>query len=434
MVEFKVFMVKEYADNKLAELLGAEQPLFDLAIEDLEEISGKNGTYKELEIEISKKFSQFISRELNLDIYKNSGEDIYKGLMVLIWEQNELVLNKYLGLSKNASLSKIISECVSFVEKLNLTKTVFRMKDSKAKEMLKKNPPKNIMDLLGYKKVDDLLKNERLEEVYGALRFAEGDEWLETFNNQYRKLKPSDFTTSKIRLIKMPLKWAPLTKKFIEKKKHNVTHLKELGVVIVLETEDEGLRHGIVLKVLPLLIHYFFEIHLYSTFFELKAEILKAESFGRLLSETIIADPKTSVELGGEHIHWRVIQRYFGKLDDAKKHPEIFKPHLQPEDLHWDSAQNTLARVIPELSIWEDLDYVGTIKDNIPLSLNMMDVTLSFANKNRYKEHLYYHFRESLWNEIFSRYMGREELEHELLAKLNNSLVDPEKLKPKIRS
>lgn len=413
----------------LAKLLGAKQPLFNLTIEDLEDITGKEKQDESLFKEINQKFATFCKRELDLDSSAASGENIYKSLMELIWRQNDLVLTKYLDLKTDASLDEIITACVGFVEKMNLTRIVFRLKDSKAKSLLKINPPENIMKLLGYEKVEDLLKNERLEEVYGALRFAEGDAWLEDFNNQYKKLKASDFTNAKIELIKMPLKWAPLTKKFIEKKKHNVTHLKELGVVLVLETEDESLKHGLVLKVLPLLVHYFYEIHLYSSFFKLKSKVLKGESFGKLLSETIIADPKLNIKLGGEHIHWKVVQRYFGKLNDAKKHPEIFEPHLQPEDLHWDRAESALAKVIPELTIWEELDYVGIIKDGLPLSLNLMDLTLSFANKNRYRDHLFYHFRESLWSEIFARYMGHENLEDELLAKLDNNLVKPEKLK-----
>jgi len=413
----------------LAKLLGAKQPLFNLTIEDLEDITGKEKQDESLFKEINQKFATFCKREFDLDYSAVSGEEIYKSLMELIWRQNDLVLTKYLDLKTDASLDEIITACVGFVEKMNLTRIVFRLKDSKAKSLLKINPPENIMKLLGYEKVEDLLKNERLEEVYGALRFAEGDAWLEDFNNQYKKLKASDFTNAKIELIKMPLKWAPLTKKFIEKKKHNVTHLKELGVVLVLETEDESLKHGLVLKVLPLLVHYFYEIHLYSSFFKLKSKVLKGESFGKLLSETIIADPKLNIKLGGEHIHWKVVQRYFGKLNDAKKHPEIFEPHLQPEDLHWDRAESALAKVIPELTIWEELDYVGIIKDGLPLSLNLMDLTLSFANKNRYRDHLFYHFRESLWSEIFARYMGHENLEDELLAKLDNNLVKPEKLK-----
>jgi hypothetical protein len=416
------------ATEELAELLEAKQPLFRKTVADLEKISGKNNVVKSLKEEIDTKFNKFGKDVLNLDVDSTGGEDIYKALMFYIWKQNDLVLTKYLGLKTNASLDEVLSACIKLVNTMKLPRKVFRLKGKKAKELLIDNPPKEIMKLLGYTDVKEMLSKERLEEVYGALRFAEGEQWLENFNKQYKNLRPEDFQEGIIDIVKMPLKWAPLTEKFIEKKKHNITHLKELGVILVLETEDEEFRHGLVLKALPLIVHYFYEVHLYSAFFRLKAKTINKGDFGKLLMETIIADPKTDLKIAGEHIHWRVIQRYFGKLDDARKHPEIFEPHLQPEDLHWDMAEKALAKYIPELKVWEDLDYVAVEKDGLPLSLNLMDLTLSFANKNRYKEHLFYHFRESLWNEIFARYMSREVLEEELLAKLNNALVRPEKL------
>jgi hypothetical protein len=413
----------------LDKLLSAKQPLFDLTIQDLERITAKEGLDIKLSKKIETEFKNFAKRELEVDIDSCSGEEIYKKLMELIWKQNDLVLTKYLKLNLDANLDDILTACINFVERIDLTKSVFKLKEVKAKEMIRKNPPKMIMEILGYSNIEELLRKEKLEEIYGALRFAEGDEWLSGFNKQYKDLRPDDFTLGEIEIVKMPLRWAPLTKKFIEKKKHNITHLKELGVVLVLETEDEELRHGIVLKAMPLIVHYFYEVHLYSNFFKLKSKVLKGDEFGKVIAETILADPKLKMTLGGERIHWKVVQRYFGKLEDAKKHPEIFEPHLQPEDLHWDRAERALARVIPELMIWEDTDYVGIMKDGMPLSLNLMDLSLSFANKNRYKQHLYYHFRESLWNEIFARYMGHKNLEDELLAKLDNALVKPEELK-----
>ncbi len=431
MLKYKLNMFKKSSQDPvdfLAELLSAKQPLFKITLEDLEDITQQDQLDSKLQKDVEKSFAKFVQRELELEIDDASGEEVYKALMLYIWEQNDLVLTKYLKQKKDASLDQVLTACINFVLKMNLPKTVFKLKKSKAKAMLKANPPEQIMQLLGYEKVEDLIKFEKLEEVYGALRFAEGDIWLDKFNEQYRHLKPEDFTKGKIEIVKMPLRWAPLTKKFIAKKRHNITHLKELGVVLVLETKDEELRHGLVLKALPLIVHYFYEIHLYSSFFKLQAGALKGEKFGRVLEQTISADPKLNLKIAGEHVHWRVIQRYFGKLEDANKHPEIFEPHLQPEDLHWDHAEKALAHYIPELMVWEDLDYVAKIYDDKPISLNLMDVTLSFANKNRYGDHLVYHFRESLWNEIFARYMSHENLEDELLAKLNNSLVMPEKL------
>jgi ASC-1-like (ASCH) protein len=415
------------ASDELAKLLDAKEPLFSKSIKGLEESSSKEDVEEALYTEISNRFSDFTKNVLKLKSVTD-GKSIYKSLMNLIEDQNELILTKYFKLNESAGIDEILSACISFAAKMDLPKKVFRIKKNKARKMLLNNPPVKIMELLDYKSAKELLKNERLEEVYGALRFAEGEEWLNKFNEQYKNLRPKDFTEAEIEVIKMPLKWAPLTKDFIKKKKHNITHLKELGVLLILETEDESLKKGLALKVLPLIVHYYYEIHLYSAFFKLKAKTEKRRSFGRVIKDTIIADPKLKLQVKGSNVHWRVVQRYFGKLDDAKKHPEIFEPHLQPEDLHWDLAEKALAKYIPELEIWKDLDFVAIEKDSLPLSLNLMDLTLSYANSLDYKDRLYYHFRESLWNEIFARYMGVEVLENELLTKLNNALVYPERL------
>src|SRR5690606_10635361 len=139
-------------------------------------------------------------------------------------------------------------------------------------------------------------------------------------------------------------KWGGLTAEFVHKKRHNLTHLKELGVIVLLPMPIDRMR-GIVITVLPLLLHYYNEIRLYSAFF--KIQQVKAD-FGKILVETLIADPDTSAVMAGQNIHWRVIQRYFGKLE-GESHPEIFQPHVQPEDLHRRKAEEVLYKMEPAL-------------------------------------------------------------------------------------
>lgn len=424
--------------SNLANLLDATRPLFDISIKNLEDLTNDRRLYRALDSKIARDFTRFCKRELEIDPQNTSGEQIYKKLMLLIWQKNNLVLNKYLGLKEDSTLEQILNQCINFTSELDLPTNCFRLKNAVAKKMLVNNPPPNAMRLLGYDDVSQMLKEVSFKEVYSALRFSEGDRWLDNFNLQYKKLKPSDFTRGKTEVLKMPLRWAPLTKNFITKKKHNITHLKELGIVVVIETVEPSLIHGVTLKALPLIVHYYYEVHLYSSFFKKLAATHKNNPvvFGEILSDTILASPKidkkdmpTDVNIAHQDINWRVIQRYYGKLNAKKDHPEIFEPHLQPEDIHWDKAESILGRAIPELLVFEDLDYVALLKDGQPVSLNLMDLSLSFANKDRYGDHLFYHFRESLWNEIFATYLGQDELENQLLAKLNNSLVSPSSIK-----
>ena len=167
------------------------------------------------------------------------------------------------------------------------------------------------------------------------------------------------------------------------------------------------------------------EVKLYSSFFKLKA---KQPHFGEVVVNTLIADPGNASQMSGQYVHWRVIQRYFGKLKD-ESHKEAFEPHVHPEDLHWRRAEDLLYQIDPEMAFWKDNDYVGMQFDNRPVTLNFVDVSLSYANAMSYEDRYVYHFRESLWNEIFIRYMSYPNLEHQILQQLDNDMITPERLK-----
>jgi hypothetical protein len=199
-----------------------------------------------------------------------------------------------------------------------------------------------------------------------------------------------------------------------------------MGTIIIVPMKADRMK-GITLKTLPLLFHYINEVRLYSAFFKLK-QVNK--NFGETVVETLIADPGTAAQMAGSYVHWRVIQRYFGKLKE-EGHPEAFEPHVQPEDLHWRRAEENLALLDPEMKFWVDKDYVAKLADDgLPLTYNMMDVSLAYSNGESYKTRYFYHFRESLWNEIFMRYMGHKNLENSILKQLDNDMIAPEKLTP----
>jgi len=85
-------------------------------------------------------------------------------------------------------------------------------------------------------------------------------------------------------------------------------------------------------------------------------------------------------------------------------------------------------RLDPELAFWENLDFVGKLYDDRPLTMNFMDISLSYSNQIPYEERYTYHFTESLWNEVFMRYMGERVLEDQILKQLDNDMIEPENL------
>lgn len=407
----------------LRDLLHAKEPIFSMALRQLELASGQLGRDVQLIGEIASKMAVTM-KSLGLDPKDTSGPELYRALLARI-EADNLRVTKLIGGSDPADVRSIVPLSVAAVESTVTERSCWVLKRAAAKQLLRKMPPTKLMKHLGYRSIDSMLKKEDIDELYTAIRFSEGPEWLLKYNELFAHVTPQDFEGREIRIVIMDHdKYVGLAKKFVAKKLHNVTHTKEMGTIVVVPMESRRMK-GMTLKTLPLLFHYINEIRLYSAFFKLKQ---RSKKFGSVVVETLNADTPIASQMAGQHIHWRVIQRYYGKLQD-EDHPEAFEPHVHPEDLHWRGAGQMLARLDPEMMFWLELDYVARLYDEEPVTTNLMDVSLSYANNEAYKDRYYYHFRESLWNELFMRYMGSRNLEEQILRQLDNDMIAPHKLK-----
>jgi hypothetical protein len=407
----------------LRDLLDAEEPLFSQALRQLEQASGRPGADVRLIGEMTEK-SHTAMREMNLDPAETTGKEFYQALLARIHDDNERV-TKLIGGTDSSDVRQLVPLMIAAANKVDFNRKAFVMKHEKAKELLRKMPPQKLMERLGYKTADELFAGEDFDEMYTALRFSEGPEWLNNYNELFKTVTADDYEERDIRILAMDHdKYVDLAEHFTQKKLHNVTHTKELGVIVVVPLRDEHSK-GLTLKTLPLLLHYLNEVKLYSSFFKLKAH---KPNFGEIVVTTLIADVGNASQMAGVYVHWRVIQRYFGKLKD-ESHKEAFEPHVHPEDLHWRRAEDLLYQIDPKMDFWKDNDYVGLTFDGMPVTTNFVDVSLSYANGMSYENRYVYHFRESLWNEIFIRYMSYPNLEHQILQQLDNDMVAPETLK-----
>lgn len=411
----------------LSELLGAAEPMFSLSIKQLEQESGRPGIDLRLTAEIIGKV-RVKAEELGLDPDDTTPRELYHALENRVAEDNRRIKRELLGVAEdNDIIRELVPPMVKIAKESKVPKKCWALKRSVAKKFLKKMPPTQMMKQLGYRSIDSMLKHEPFDEMYTALRFSEGPEWLYKYNQLLKTVKASDFESRTINIVILDHdKWVDLSDAFTKKKLHNVTHTKELGVIAVLPMKRETMQ-GLPLKTMSLLFHYINEIRLYSAFFKLKST---HPHFGAEIVDTLNADRGNHAVMAGQHIHWRVIQQYLGRHKD-KSHPEAFQPHVQPEDLHWRKAEESLYELDPKLAFWQDLDYVALhIKRNAdPVALNLMDVAFAYSNKETFENRYVYHFRESLWNEIFIRYMGESVLEEQVLEQLDNDMIAPEKLK-----
>ena len=252
----------------LRDLLQAEEPIFSLSLRQLEKSSGHHGMDARLIGEIATKMNAGI-KWLGLDPNDTSDRELYRALLSQI-EKDNLRVTKLIGGSDPDDVKANAPLIVKAVESLGLDRTCWVLKRSVAKRLLKQMPPEQLMKKLGYRSVDSMLKNENIDELYTALRFSEGPEWLNKYDELFASIRPSDFETRQIAIVIMDHdKYVDLAEHFVAKKLHNVTHTKEMGTIVVVPMRAERMK-GITLKTLPLLFHYINEIRLYSAFFKLK--------------------------------------------------------------------------------------------------------------------------------------------------------------------
>lgn len=409
----------------LRDLLDAEEPLFTESLRQLENASGRTGADTKLIGDIVAKAHENL-RQMGLNPAYATGEEVYHGLESRV-EQDIKRLTKIIGADpeKSEEVRYLVPYMVAAANKATFNRKVFVMKHESAKNLLRQMPPKALMEKLGYHDIESMFDHEDFSELYTALRFSEGPDWLNKYDELFETVTPQDYEERDIKIVIMDHdKYVDLAAHFVQKKLHNITHTKEMGVIVVVPMHAKKMR-GLVLKSLPLLFHYMNEVKLYSTFFKLKSQ---QPHFGRIVVRTLVADPGDASQLIGHKIHWRIIQRYLGKHKQDTVSMVAFEPHVQPEDLHWRRAEDLLYELDPELEFWKDRDFVGLMYDGFPVAFNLFDVSFAYSNSESYENRYAYHFRESLWNEIFVRYMGFKNLTSQVLDKLDNSAIAPEKL------
>ena len=344
-----------------------------------------------------------------------SAKDVYDALISKIEADDNLV---YEALGRPRFTEQ--GDCTRV---LNVVKKVagegrgFFLRKERAMEFVRNQPPLEVMKYLNYASVDEMLQKEDLFEIYSALRFVEGSEWLNNiFFKQYENLIPDDFEEREIEVRALPEKWSKIAAVFVTKKKHNISHLKELGMIFVIPISLE--ISGELLRMISLIFHYFHEVPFYSDLFRKNAEF--PETFAENVVSLLRGDVIDRRLPEGEKTFWLVVQRYLAKDDENDW--RLFAPHINPEAIHWTKAGEDVLRLGEtlnggkvDLSFWAGLDWVGDyFKDELGndtlVSFNLVDTVMSLVKEKEMVKYLYHH-EEALWNKVFTEYFSFDELE-----------------------
>jgi len=387
-------------------------------------ISGRTGVIDKLVEENERRMNRTLAL---LNRHNHGAENVSRALIARLQKDDRALYNLFRRPS--GTTTRGLKTLFNFALELANIGPLFVLKKEKAEKILRENPPQNIIKAFKYRNVNELLVKEDLFEVFSALRFVESKEWMHrVFDKTYKKLSPNDFEKRRVDLRVLSGKWLKIAEKFVQKKYHNISHLKELGVIFVIPLKID--TPGETLRLFSLILHYLHEVSFYSELFKKASE---TASFGKKIISLLKGEVlETLPRAKSRGINWLIIQRYLAK--DNPQDPRLFIPHLSPEAIHWEKAEQDISHFGKrfdniDLEMWLELDWVGGyFKSKVKsqksklVSFDLIDNIMSLVKKKEIAKYLYHH-QEALWNHIFEEYMGREKLEKLMIENFDKGFI-----------
>jgi len=416
--------------KKLAELLRTSEDVILNLEKNMEKVSGKKGVIskivKENEYKVREKLIELgFGKDKNP--FNTKAEDIYNALIKKAEKDNETLLKYFYkpDFSTIAGCRSLVNAIKELVGELK----GFYLKEDKAKEFLKLNPPKKIMASLGYgNDIDKMIKQEDLFEIFAALRFVEDSEWLNNvFFKPYKNLTKNDFEEREIKVVALPERWEGIGKKFLGKKLHHMSHLKELGLVFIIPIEKQ--IKGDVLYLFFMILHYIYETDWHSKLFKIYSQDKNfVDKMINALKVDVTEDPLPNHGKAS----WRIVPKYLAK--NNPNDPRLAEPHINPEAWHYTrtvSAIEKFAKRFPDsgLDFWDGLDVIGesfpfnSSKKKILVSFDLFDNGIALLQKAGFESKYLYHQQEALWNYVFIEYMGKKIIDKVMIDNLDKGFV-----------
>jgi hypothetical protein len=403
----------------LSELLGARQPAFGMQLQQIEDANGQPSTDVRFTSEIVQRTLAKL-KQLGLDPHDTTGPELYGVLRSRLRDDEANFLASLGGTAP--AVSDPIELVAHGLRALPYNQQVFSMKPTAVKKLLKAQPPKKTLKLLGYRSLESMLKHEPVQLIYTAAWLSESEQWVKRLLKSYKKLSAHDFETKPLK-IEHPTsaRWQEFGATTTAKLRHHVFSFKELGSIVILPLPvDEAERPPYAaLTTAVFALHAMNEIHATSTF--LKLHQVKMD-FGRIVEKVVTGEPVVSSRMFERSVPWQIIQQYYARLR-GEVDTEIFEPHLQAEDLAWMPVEQALAFLAPALKFWEGTPDLALIDNHKPVSLNITDALLSHCNSLPFEKRLNDYLQQTLWHELMVRYFKHERVEHAVFEQLEPELV-----------
>ncbi len=397
--------------------MGAVEPTFRQQLIQLERAAGLPGADIRLTMEIINETRSKV-RELGLDPRDTTGPELYQALRAKLL-RDEIQVRAALNMRADGTPLAVVEAAHKYLTKAKLSTEVFAVKQSALRTMLKKLKPTATMKRLGYRSLDSMIKHEPAAQLLVAASMAESADWQRRRLEAYQKLRPKDFEVRRTAfLLPTAKRWPELAAEHTAKAKHHIVVVPELGAVVLLPLEQE--LPGLAITTLLLAVDSLNEMRSLSSY--LKLQQVRPD-FGEAFTQALAHEPLTAAQLAGDQLPWKVLQWFYAK-GHSQYYPDVFEPHVQPEDLTWHAAEDLLAGLHPALEFWQNSQLLALLDgDGKVVSLNMLDVALAACNGLDYTHRIVANMRRTLGRELLARYLHQDNLQSALLGQLDQQLT-----------
>ncbi|MBP9761908.1 hypothetical protein KBD11_02450 [Candidatus Saccharibacteria bacterium] len=400
----------------LALLLGENPVSFRQQLAGLEQAAGAPSADIRLSLSVSQAARQKIA-ELGLDPIDTTGHELYRVLQSRL-RRDEILVRSSLNLHADIPVVDILHEVGQKIGQIESSSELYVVKQSVIKQIIKKLKPKSTMKRLGYRSVDSMLKHEAAAQLLAATLMCESSDWHKSRLDAYAKLETKDFELRKpLCLVPSGKRWPALADAYVEQRKNNIIPIPELGSIVIVPMSHD--LPGLAVTTFVISLNAINDMRALSTY--LKLQQVRPD-FGQILRESVTREPLTEVEMGGRFLSWKIIHWFYGH-GHSDFHPQIFEPHVQPEDMAWHNVGSALEGLHPTLAFWQETETLGLLDGPDAVSLNILDVALGVCNGLEYGERLLSNMRESLGRELFARYLHQENLQQMLGISLGKQLL-----------
>ena len=399
----------------LSESLRASEPRFGLGIRHLEQANGFPSADIRLSTEV-KQAARAKLVELGLNPADTTAPELYHALQQRV-KLDDVRLTKTLRTLAATHISAegdVVAGMAHALQNVPLPKNCYALKAASLRAIIKKLPPKKTMKQLGYRSLASLVKHESPATILAAAVICEHPSWYRNVVESYKRLKPSDFENRPIAILHPKTsKWRLLAASSVAKSHHNILSFPEIGTIVLLPLPAEQ-PAGAVTASLVLALHALNEVRASSTYLKL---CQVRPDFGGVVQVVATSQPVLSVGLLDQSLPWRLIQRYYARLQHRFRE-ELFEPHIRLEDLSWHNIEETLVQIEPSLKFWQGSAHLGVVHGRQPVSLNIVDAALNYCNRLPFESRLLDYFQRSLWQELALRYLQHDKVEQAVLGVL----------------